>query len=136
MRKSAVVGGLVLGLLVMGIGVLGLVPLVPGLGTPGRVTTTDCGTLPKHGPTCWGEFTPDGGGPPRAVSIDDVDEDDATVSARMYPWAPDQAFRTPPGVRAVIGSIPLTVIGGTLLAITIGRLVRDRRRRAPAEPGR
>ncbi|MEV6927805.1 hypothetical protein AB0M46_25345 [Dactylosporangium sp. NPDC051485] len=135
MGKRVVVG-LVLGLLITGLGVLGLVALVPGVGTPGRVTTTDCGTLPKHGPTCWGEFTPDGGGTARAVHIDDVDEGGVTVRARMYPWMPDQAFRTSQSVRALAGSIPMTAIGGTLLALTIGRLVRDRRRRAPVGPGR
>ncbi|UWP80813.1 hypothetical protein [Dactylosporangium fulvum] len=114
--------GLVVGLVVMAFGVLWLLAFVPGMGTDGSVTTTDCGTAPRHGLTCWGDFTPGDGGPPRSVSIDDVDEEDVTVAAVTYPWAPEQAFR-PPGVLAAVESTAMTVAGGAVLSVAVTRLV-------------
>ncbi|MFF5233857.1 hypothetical protein [Dactylosporangium sp. NPDC000521] len=133
-ERVAIAAGLIVGPIVLALGVLWLLTFAPGVVTGGSVTTTDCGTAPRHGQTCWGDFTPRDGGPPRPVSIDDVDEPDVTVSAVMYPWAPSQAFRPPGGLTAA-GSTAMTLAGGAVLGHTVTRLVRTIRRRNGLTPG-
>jgi hypothetical protein len=122
-QRGALVAGLFVGLLFMTFGVLWSLAFVPGVGTTGRVTTTECGTGPRSDLTCWGDFTPDDGGPPRSVAIDDVDEEDVTVAAVMFPWSSSQAFR-PLGVLAAVQSTVMTLAGGAVLGLTVTRLVR------------
>jgi hypothetical protein len=133
-QRAAIVAGLIVGPLALAFGVLWLLAFVPGVSAGGSVTTTDCGAgLPRHGRTCWGDFTPDDGGSPRPVTIYDVDEEDVTVAAVMYPWALDQAFR-PPGMSAAIQSTAMALAGGAVLTVTVTRLVRTvraARRRKP-----
>ncbi|MEU7876075.1 hypothetical protein [Dactylosporangium sp. NPDC049140] len=137
-QRAAIFAGFIIGPGLLAFGILWLLAFVPGIGVGGSVTTTDCGTgLPRHGPTCWGDFTPYDGGLPRPVTIDGVDEEDVTVSAVTYPWAPSQAFR-PPGVSTAIGSTAWAFGGAAVLTVTITRLVRTirptrrRNRFAPA----
>nr|BFE61415.1 hypothetical protein GCM10020063_059410 [Dactylosporangium thailandense] len=126
-QRVATVAGLIVGVTVLGLGVLWLLAFVPGVGVGGRVGTTECGTgLPRHGPTCWGDFVPDGGGSPRPVTIDGVDEEGVTVPAVMYPWAPGQAFR-PPGALAALGWTAVALAGAAVLTVTAARLVRAAR---------
>ena len=125
-QRVAIVAGFIVGPVVLALGVLWLLTVVPGMGTEGRVTTTACGNVPRHGATCGGDFIPGGGGAPRPVTIDGVDEEDVTVAAVMYPWAPDQAFR-PPGAGTVIGSAAVALAGCVVLTATVIRLVRTMR---------
>ncbi len=125
-QRAAIVAGFIVGPVVLALGVLWLLTFVPGVGSEGRVSTTACGNAPRHGATCWGDFSPDDGGAPRPVTIDGVDDEGVTVAAVMYPWAPDQAFR-PPGAGTAIGSAATALAGCAVLTATVTRLVRTRR---------
>jgi hypothetical protein len=137
-QRAATVAGLIVGPVLLALGVLWLLAFVPGIGVDGSVATTDCGTgLPRHGPTCWGDFIPDDGGSPQPVTVDGVDEEHVTVSAVMYPWAPSQAFRPPgagAGAGAAVGWTAVAFAGAAVLTVTATRLVRTARTKRRGNP--